>query len=783
MPDESTRSPRHPAVATLLWDFMSRTERADGLHSLRTPVLLFTGIRGSGKTDLLTHLGDLLNQNFPHAYLDGEWSFHSTRDMLVLLALELNQQCGYGKLAFPRLVTGEIAIRPDIAPLDPDHARQQMAAVLADHCRVKGVLENSIRAILRGALTPVVAHGPAAGAGPHGKYDAKELLGPFADKRHGRADFLERGKEWWGHQDRRLGNDPIDALINLRTDAERARAHGQADAVGRRNEGTDSRRMITRRLWAALLADLRDSFSDRRAVNWTRNCVLLLDNADSLAARAFLEELVSVRKDRERDEPDPLTVVATSRGSFTSRVSTAAPTPLEEAGRAHYGRRTGPRGSGETVPPGETSAWWYPILIPPLTWSQTATMVDALRLPGAHAEAVTATVHGFTCGHPAATSTLLTAIAAHPGPLAEMNPSALLASKDLTKGGPWPEAQANPADHERTVEVALLDRLLMPALAGDQTAAEDLATCAAARHKEVALRLATDSRLLEQLPGELTSVFSSGYWTADPASGRAVLHPLLRRLLLRQLADRKADVKASWARVHLWLRWRALRDGHPDTALYHTLALAGTDQDELAALLRRSVIERAAREDRAGHPADASGEKSGVHERPDAPVRAALPREADPLEFELPLEHVARQLADSLKSDATTWLRRVAWITSAPTRLDLARKPRDQTVMLTGWVDKRDEPLAPVARYVVYCWLGADPLSAPHWGWLLSQMAGELDLISRYSDDGGLSVLRAEAERYRNLADGSWRDIEDFWMKRLGSADDREPSQGEVHGN
>jgi len=737
---------------------MSRTERADGLHSLRTPVLLFTGIRGSGKTDLLTDLRGLLDKKFPHAYLDGEWSFHSTRDMLALLALELNQQCGYGKLAFPRLVTGEIVLRPDIAPLDPDHARQQMAAVLADHCRVKGVLENSIRAILRGALTPVLAQGPAAGAGTHGKYDSKELLGPFADKRHGRADFLERGKEWWGHQDRRLGNDPIDELINLRTDAERARAHRQADTAGRRNEGADSRRMITRRLWAALLADLRDSFSDRRAINWTRNCVLLLDNADTPAARAFLEELVSVRKDRERDEPDPLTVVATSRGSLTARVSTDAPTPLDEAGRAHYGPHAG---------------WWYPILLRPLNWSQTATMVDVLRLPGAHAEAVTAAVHGFTCGHPAATSTVLAAIAANPGSLAEMNPSSLLASKDLAKD----------AEHERTVEDALLDRLLTPALAGDQAASEDLATCAAARHKEVALRLATDSRLLEQLPGELTSVFSSGYWSADPASGQAVLHPLLRRLLLRRLADREADAKASWARVHLWLRRRALRDGHSDTALYHTLALAGTDQDELAALLRRAAMERAAREDRAGHPADAASEKSGSHERPAAPVRAVLPRETDPLEFELPLEHVARQLADSLKSDATTWLRRVAWITSAPTRLDLGRKPRDQTVMLTGWVDKREEPIAPVARYVAYCWLGADPLSAPHWGWLLSQMAGELDLISRYSDDGGLSVLRAEAERYRNLAEGSWRDIEDFWMKRMESADDREPSQGEVHGN
>jgi hypothetical protein len=821
MPDEFNRPPRHSVAATLLWDFMSRTERTDGLYSSRTPILLLTGVRGSGKTELLTDLRGLLGENFPHAHINGEWSFNSTTDMLALLAFELNQQHGYGKLAFPRLVTGEIVVRLDIAvdPLDRDHSRNQMATALADHRKVKGVLENSVRAILRGALTPVRARGPVTPAigkhslvGRHGAV-AEELLGPFAGKRRERAHLLEAGLQWWGHQDRGLGNDPIDELISLRMDAERARAQRQAHGAGRRSESGDSRRVVIKRLWAAFLADLRDNFSDRRrAINWTRNCVLLLDNADTPAARAFLEELVSVRKDREPGEPDPLTVVATSRGTLTSRVPAAGLTRLDEAGLAHYGTRTG------------AAAWWYPVLLPPLNWSQTSAMVDSLRLPGAHAEAVTAAVHGFTCGHPAATSTLLAAIAANPEFSAEVNPSALLASKDLTEV----------AEHERTVEDALLDGLLVPSPIGDQAPAEDLTTCAAARHKEVALRLATDSHLLEQLPGEVTSIFGAEYWPVDPASGRAALHPLLRRLLLRRLADRKADATASWARVHLWLRLRALRDGQADAALYHTLALAGTDQDELAELLVRPAAEQAAagqaaagqaaagqaaagqaaagqaaagqtavaepeqktaHEDRAGHPADPVGEKAGAHERPAAYERpaarekpagrgkSAAPREADPLEFEKPLEHVARQLAGCLRSDAATWLRRVAGITSSPTRLDLARKPRDQAVMLTEWVDKREEPLAPVARYVVYSWLGADPLSAPHWSWLLSQMAGELDLISRYSDDGGLSVLRAEAERYRNLADGSWRDIEDFWLKRTESADDMEASQGEFRGN
>jgi energy-coupling factor transporter ATP-binding protein EcfA2 len=225
VPDELTRSPRHSVAAPLLWDFMSRMERADGLHSVPTPILLFTGVRGSGKTELLADLRGLLGENFPHAHINGEWSFNSTMDMLALLAFKLNQQHGYGKLAFPRLVTGEIVIRPGIAvdPLDRDHARKQMAAVLADHRKVKGVLENSIRSILRSALTPVLTRGPAAGV--VGKYGAvaEELLGPSADKRRERADLLGIGQEWWRHQDRGLDNDPIDELISAGTAPDRRR--------------------------------------------------------------------------------------------------------------------------------------------------------------------------------------------------------------------------------------------------------------------------------------------------------------------------------------------------------------------------------------------------------------------------------------------------------------------------------------------------------------------------------------------------------------------------------
>jgi hypothetical protein len=96
--------------------------------------------------------------------------------------------------------------------------------------------------------------------------------------------------------------------------------------------------------------------------------------------------------------------VATSHGGLATWVSEVGMTPLAAASRNHYRTRTG------------AAIWWYPVLLPALSWSQTSTMVDALQLPGINAEAVTAAVHGFTAGHPAATSALLKAMARSPGP-------------------------------------------------------------------------------------------------------------------------------------------------------------------------------------------------------------------------------------------------------------------------------------------------------------------------------------------------------------------------------
>jgi hypothetical protein len=78
-------------------------------------------------------------------------------------------------------------------------------------------------------------------------------------------------------------------------------------------------------LWAAFLADLRDDFqAGRHAADWPLNCVILVDNADAAGDSSFLDELVTARRRHAAHspaDPDPLTVLAASRGALSARVT------------------------------------------------------------------------------------------------------------------------------------------------------------------------------------------------------------------------------------------------------------------------------------------------------------------------------------------------------------------------------------------------------------------------------------------------------------------------------
>src|SRR5580698_8937992 len=83
VPGEFELPPSLVAATDLIFDFMRRPESAGALRNVRTPVLLFSGPRGTGKTQVLYKHRDRLAGTYPCAYIDGEWQLESSWDMLL----------------------------------------------------------------------------------------------------------------------------------------------------------------------------------------------------------------------------------------------------------------------------------------------------------------------------------------------------------------------------------------------------------------------------------------------------------------------------------------------------------------------------------------------------------------------------------------------------------------------------------------------------------------------------------------------------------------------------
>lgn len=279
------------AALSLVRELLTREERDGKLSSRHYPVLLFTGMRGTGKTALLAELARQLDQRVPYAMVDCEEFAGGAGELLSLLAFELNRRSGrYGTLPFPRLITGQIAISAQLATTDRQAAREQVQQVLEDHKKTARLLQQAFQEIVDGIRPLAEARGvPLAGMTAidiAGKVGPRLLLGRMVATRRGRSLLLGKGQEWYGHQDIGLSRFPLDELVGL-------------NRLAARRDSEDDRRASAELLWAAFLADLRDAFEHRRrAVDWTLNAVVLLDNADSTVGQEFLNELVEARRQR-----------------------------------------------------------------------------------------------------------------------------------------------------------------------------------------------------------------------------------------------------------------------------------------------------------------------------------------------------------------------------------------------------------------------------------------------------------------------------------------------------
>jgi hypothetical protein len=533
-------------VIMLVRELMAREEMGGALRNQRFPILVVEGFRGAGKTALLSELDELLDQRVPYARLDFEANRHaSIPEVLSALAFELSRKCPrYGVLQFPRFSVGQLVMGLELDLTDHAQACRQVVAALERQRGVdtiRDVLVKTAGEVLKTAGAPVE---------PPGRYvfeRSLRWLTAWAPERIVLGSF----QNWYGHRDLGLTNNSVDVLVDL-------------NRWAGNTEDENDRQRVDDLLWAAFLADLRAEFDrGRRADERSLNCVVLLDNADTVLGRRFLDELVRARRQRVaggQDDADPLTVVATTRGALLADVP-RADRALVTPDNARPGQL--PR------TPDRSRPWWLQYRLPDLTEDEVGRAVAALDLDRGNNQRMTRVVFQLTGGHPASTSLVLDAIAKRP-PKNRTEPEAILSQAPSGDG----------SQHPQTLEDQILGRLLVGV---SDAALPDLVTCAAARDRRHALTLAGQDGLLVGGQANYMEVLDPILWRSDDAAGDGAAGPaLLRRLLRRRLARRDPAVSASWAGVYARLRNACRAEGDEAGELYYALA-----NRELGFVIRR----------------------------------------------------------------------------------------------------------------------------------------------------------------------------------------------------
>lgn len=502
------------------------------------PVILLLGTRGNGKTELLKEIHNRAGVR-PRAWCDLGPGDLRPYEIVVKLAFGLSQKAGqFGKLDFPRVALGLLAIRIDADLHNPAQARKSLADVLSEDRR--GLIAK-LRAVTEGLARDLGAPpGARAGLGL-----ALGGLGALWTKKS------LRGRPLTWYRDARdvVYQDPLHALLEL----------NQLEAQGAQ-EGRDE---VDALLCRAFLADLRDAFSaGGRARARTGNCLAVLDNADSQAGQAFLKILVAERdrharsrraKDPRaediREDCDPLVVVASGRTWFPAfALDRYGTLPARSPHQATYNDWVSSRNS-------TLRSSLYPVALEDLDaredchedhfelsalvrmWQQADSVANVARK-----------LHELTYGHLHSSQLVLRAIA-------EAVERGGARDVDLRGILDWPD----PEDRKRTVASGVIDRLLPDALKALRT---HLATCAAAYD-------VGRPWPFPWCPDEFCDADLWAVRVGPAAERRFALHPFLRRVLLHELA--KLD---RWEAVHGRLRSHYQHEGD-DRALaaYHALAL------------------------------------------------------------------------------------------------------------------------------------------------------------------------------------------------------------------
>lgn len=511
------------------------------------PTVLLLGPRGSGKTTLLGHLKHWADRA-PVAHLDlARLGRRGAKpiDVLTKLVFDLNEKKpDFPRLAFPTFGLLLIAVSTRVDQTSRQRAVQQMRSALntAGPQGRTEQLENVLEVLAEAAAA-------AFGAPNFAIAPALRLLpgweGGWASLRTRRRLARLRRQRATGPAD-----DFFVRVNQLYHDSERAERN-RAEEV----------------LFDAFLADLERAYTTRRGDRRrTTQCLLLLDNADSPLGNDFLEGLLRARE--KSGQHDPIFALATAAGrpeALVRREPGGVPHPGTYLKCWENPRRFAPVPVDETLYAGQLRGLYAREVSRIADAVLHAVPPDgAMPLADDGVEWLGWVVHQLTHGQPAATAAVFDALRRQDPAMAWDERLRTVFTPGLVTG--------------------MLDRLLpfdtsaeLRGVLRRAAAAQNLGQAGAARWlwQETSEALGSDFARFSGDPLR-TMRLSTG---DEPTDGvHETLHPVLRFLLLRELAVRDGDTAEGWGGTHTALSVRAasrVQEGHPEeewVIAYHDLA-------------------------------------------------------------------------------------------------------------------------------------------------------------------------------------------------------------------
>ncbi|GAA0612218.1 hypothetical protein GCM10010174_32190 [Kutzneria viridogrisea] len=348
------------------------------------PVVTLVGPRGSGKTAFLAHLHEDCRGRLPvvRVDLDGV-AERPTRKIISELAFELSAKCGqFGQIAFPHLALCLLMVGSAL----PLNSRSQAIRMVNELLRKQDPLERSADEIEE-LLRLVTATGVPSWTGSV----LKLLWGGLG----------------WVSRRRRL---TFGARLSKEASAAPPGPYGALlDMIKWHAHGADQE--LDDMFCTAFLLDMRRAYRGLwRSGQRTTNCLVLLDNVDSVSGRKLLATLM--RASRDPEMPDPFLVVCTSR-SWLREWDSHWHSPSASARKRGRAVRTPEQATlADWSPAGRgRDARWYLVAARDLSLDEVGDLLTADRRDTVQDEEDARVVHRLTGGLPWAVTRLSAAMA------------------------------------------------------------------------------------------------------------------------------------------------------------------------------------------------------------------------------------------------------------------------------------------------------------------------------------------------------------------------------------